>query len=167
MGRLQPDIDEVLYTTGSATEFHEILSFDAALRDAGIDDINVSKISSVVPERATLRTDLSPSEIRSRLVPGGSYRTVVARGSVHGRDCRAYSAIAGAWLESGYGLNVEVHGVDDSETEVEATCQELLERMAEQRDDALASEPVFACETALADGGSDEWTTTVAAAVYR
>lgn len=165
MSEQVPTADKVVFTAGTAVNRDELTAFDAALQDAGIHNVNIVKISSIIPPEATVYTDWSASQLADHIHPGGCYHTVLSRETTNSPGERIYSAIGGCLLESGYGLNVELHGSEETEKEVRGRCRSMLREMADRRDETIDSD-IWCVFEATEKSPGEEFASTVAAAVY-
>jgi arginine decarboxylase len=160
-----PLSEEVVCCSGSGSGTSELVSFDAALIDAGVGNANLVEVSSVVPERAEIRNDVSTLRLSERITPGGFYPAVLSRQWSTSPEERAYAAVAACRLDTGYGVNVEVAGSNEDIDAVEAECNDLLAGMADTRGAELVGEPWFECAT-TASTEPGEYACAVAQAVY-
>lgn len=160
-----PLSEEVVCCSGTGSGPSELVSFDAALVDAGVGNANLVQVSSVVPEGAEIRNDVSTSRLREIITPGGLYPAVLSRQWSTTPGEQVYAAVAACWLDTGYGVNVEVCGANEDAEDVEARCTELLEGMAATRGADLAGEPCFEYAT-TSSAGDGEHACAVAQVVY-
>lgn len=155
----------ILVTGGSATAGTRLTAFDAALFEAGLHDANLLSISSIVPADATVDRIDDRSAVAAAIEPGAYLPTVYAFAASDEPGDRVHAAVAGARLDTGYGVNVEHHGTNEDPSAVRDTCEAMLAEMASVRDATLTDEIWYRIETAqVPDGG--EWTGAVAAMAY-
>lgn len=144
---------------GTASAETPMLSYDAALADAGVHDYNLVAVSSVIPadasvEQAGTASDLGPA--------GGRLTVVEARTTVPpGEGNRACAGLGWSRAEDGPGVFYEGSGGDPVAVreEVEAGL-----RGGEELRDREFGERTFADACAPAD--FDRYTTAVVLAVY-
>jgi len=164
MGSPIPLSEEVVCCSGTGSGDSRLVSFDAALVDAGVGNANLIEVSSIVPERAEIRTGVPASRLRERVVPGGFYPAVLSRAFSTAPDERVYAAVAACRLDAGYGVNVELSGTGADPAAIEARCLDRLEGMAATRDAELVGEPSVEYAATAAEKG--EHACAVAQAVY-
>ena len=156
---------ELVVTGGTASAASELTAFDAALCDAGIHDANLIRVSSVTPAEATVVLDQSSHELEKAITPGRFVPAVYAHMSTNESGAHVFAAVAGAELEAGYGINVELHGTHPNEAEILVECESMLREMAAARNTSLANDPWVHVEDVVHDG-SAEWSSALAAIVY-
>lgn len=155
---------EAVYVTDGTGRGHaRLTAFDAALQDAGIHDANLIRVSSITPATADVHQPAT-TDLRDRIEPGAYYPTVYAWKASQSAGERVHAAVAGARLDSGYGVNVEHHGVDTTESSVRRACEDMLEEMAGRREARIVDSWVrYTATTVPADG---TWASAVAAILY-
>ena len=160
-----PLAERAVFTGGTATGGTDLTAFDAALQAAGIHNANLLSISSVLPESATVEVKRAPEHVESLITPGGFYPTVYTAETSDQTNETVYATVAGCEFASGYGINVERHGTNRNREEVRDECERMLEEMAANRDETLASDVWFRYEATSVPTG-DEWACAVAAVLY-
>jgi arginine decarboxylase len=100
--------------SGQGTSEHELLAFDAALRNAGIGDYNLVKVSSILPPHAEYSDDI-PSEFGAILY--AAYATITVNGE---RDAQSSVAVAIPLNSNDSGVIFECSLVDSSGADVMA-----------------------------------------------
>jgi len=121
-------IKKACLVTGAAEGGTELNAFDNALLNAGIGDINLIKVSSIVPPHVELRESLEP-------LPKGAflpvvYTTVVSRE----RGARIAAGVGYGVCADGFGVIMEATGVsrEDVEEQVRKKIRLALERRGRQ-----------------------------------
>lgn len=117
---------EFFVTSGKAvSSVSELNAFDLALKEAGIDQCNIVKVSSILPPNC--------KEIEMRSLPAGAI-TYAVLASISGSPGSTISAgIAWAYEENGkFGIVAEVHGEID-EKEARKVLKSKVKEMARVR----------------------------------
>lgn len=104
---------------GAAEGDSELNAFDNALRKGGIGDVNLIRVSSIVPPGCTISP--LPDLPFGALTPAAM---AVETSSVPGQ--RIAACIGMGWTERG-GVLMEAHGVDETAEEIEARCKLMVE----------------------------------------
>lgn len=109
-----------MLTAGSGDAERELLAFDRALLRAGIGNLNLVKVSSVLPPRCTFMERL--------VIPPGSL-VPVAYGAITSAetDATIAAAVAVGMVENTYGVIMEYSGYGTAE-EAERIVTEMLEK---------------------------------------
>lgn len=117
-------------TKGVGSGSTQLAAFDAALRDAGIANFNLIKLSSIIPQNSLLEKGIP---VFSKDDFGKKLYIVISekRESEKGRE--AWAGIGWVQAEDGRGLFVEQHGAQESE--VSRLITETLKDMMAGRDD--------------------------------
>ncbi|WP_255150908.1 pyruvoyl-dependent arginine decarboxylase [Halorarius halobius] len=144
---------------GAASAATAMSSYDAALAEAGVENYNLTRVSSVIPAGATVEIaetapDLGPAGERLTVVQG---RRTVAPGAAE----RACAGLGWSVEESGRGIFYEASGTD-AET-VRATVEEGLAAGRELRDWAFTDGDV---QVVSAPADPEAYTTAVVLAAY-
>lgn len=113
----QPNM--VCLAAGSAEGGSELTAFDNALRKAGIGDVNLIRVSSIVPPAARMAP--LPALPYGALTPT-AYAKVVS--STPGQ--RIAACLGVGWTESG-GVLMEAHGFDETAAEIEERTRAMVE----------------------------------------
>ncbi len=139
-----------MYTvvSGSATGPTEVSAFDAALADAGVADLNIVPVSSILPPDAVRLPE--PPE----MTPGTTVHAVLAKAV---GEKRVAAAVAIAYLEEGYGVISERTGPDAGTAEELAL--EDVEAMAETRNSDIIEVEI---ESTEAEPDDNPWASAVA-----
>ncbi len=155
--------DRILVTTGTGRAETELAALDRAYHAAGIHDANIVRVSSVIPPEATVTVDADRDAVADAVEIGGVYPMVVADVTSDGDGDRLAAGIGIGELARGYGVNVEAHGIDRSESVIRRQCRESLSELADTRNTTLDSATSRVATASVADSGA---TAAVAAAVY-
>lgn len=136
--RPDPAMEPIRVVWGTATGPTAMASYDAALAAAGVENYNLTAVSSVIPEGATVERagtapDLGPAGERLTVVQG---RVTVAPGDAE----RAVAGLGWSVEESGRGIFYESSGTDPE------TVEEAVES-------GLAAGRELRPDWAFADGG--------------
>ncbi|NPB01696.1 MAG: hypothetical protein GXO28_02140 [Methanopyri archaeon] len=139
-----------MYTvvSGSATGPTEVSAFDAALADAGVADLNLVPVSSILPPDA-IRLPEPPE-----MTPGTTVHAVLAKAV---DEEKVAAAVAVAHLEEGYGVISERTG-PDADTAEELALEDV-EAMAETRNSDIVEVEI---ESTEAEPDDDPWASAVA-----
>lgn len=109
----------VCLASGAAEGDSELNAFDNALRKGGIGDVNLIRVSSIVPTGARMAP--LPDLPYGMLVPA-AYAEQVS--TVAGQTISA--CIGVGWTERG-GVIMEAHGADETAEEIEERCKLMVE----------------------------------------
>lgn len=109
----------VCLASGSAEGGSELTAFDNALRKAGIGDVNLIRVSSIVPPGA--RISPLPDLPYGALTPAAYAQ---ATSSVPGQ--RIAACLGVGWTESG-GVLMEAHGLDETAEQIEERTRAMVE----------------------------------------
>jgi arginine decarboxylase len=113
----QPEM--VCLASGAAEGDSELNAFDNALRKGGIGDLNLIRVSSIVPTGAQMA---SLPEIPYGMIVPAAY--AVQTSSVPGQVISA--CIGVGWTERG-GVLMEAHGVDETAEQIEERTRAMVE----------------------------------------
>ncbi|MBS3155109.1 arginine decarboxylase, pyruvoyl-dependent [Candidatus Woesearchaeota archaeon] len=174
---------EIFFTKGIGKDKEKLKSFEAALRNAGIEKCNLVSVSSILPPNCKI---ISKEEGLKKLNPGQITFCVMARESTNEPN-RLVSAAIGLAVPSEpeqYGYLSEHHGFGETEKKTGDYAEDLAATMLattlgiefdtdaswDEREQVYkASGKVFKskgiCQSAEADK-EGKWTTVVAAAVF-
>jgi arginine decarboxylase len=174
---------KIFFVTGKGTHRHELGSFEAALRDAGIAQFNLVYVSSILPPNCEI---VSPEEGISALLPGQIVHCVMARIATNEPSRRITAALGLAIPQSRdqYGYISEHHGFGEHPSVAEEIAEDLAATMLattlgiefdpddawnERKQVYQASGQIFSTQawSISAEGEEDGlWTTVIAAAVF-
>lgn len=143
MEKFVPEAEKVHFTGCSAEADTELMSFDKALQRCGIHNANILKVSSVVPTDAELIEEADSDRLNSLIDPGDFYPVVISKEISSTQGEKIFAAVAGCRFESGYGVNVEIHGSDRTYEDVREEAVEMLKGMADRRDEEIQEEIIF------------------------
>lgn len=167
--------DKMFLTKGKGAHEDKLVSFDQALRDAGISAFNLVKVSSIFPPHCRI---ISREEGLSQLQPGQIVFVVLSEISTTDNQ-ESIAASIGVALP----LSVEKHGylyefkgtglteIEAGEKAAKLAAVMLTKAIKEQKndiidDDVITSSIQTKSITQLASGTKDKWTTALAAAVF-
>lgn len=119
----QPNM--VCLASGAAEGDSELTAFDNALRKGGIGDVNLIRVSSIVPPNAKMSP--LPDLPYGSLAPAAY---AVQTSSIPGQ--RVAACIGVGWTERG-GVLMEAHGVDETGEEIEERTRLMVEEGMRQR----------------------------------
>lgn len=119
----QPNM--VCLASGAAEGDSELTAFDNALRKGGIGDVNLIRVSSIVPPNAKMSP--LPDLPYGSLTPAAY---AVQTSSIPGQ--RVAACIGVGWTERG-GVLMEAHGVDETAEEIEERTRLMVEEGMRQR----------------------------------
>lgn len=143
MNKFIPQANKLYFTGGSAESKTELMAFDSALQECGIHNANILKVSSVIPKEAKLVEETSSSKLYKLIDPGDFYPAVISKKTSSEEGKNIYAAVAGCKFKSGYGINVELHGSEKSKEEVRNEALEMIEDMANRRQEKIDGRIVF------------------------
>lgn len=116
----------VCLTSGAAEGDSELTAFDNALRKAGIGDVNLIRVSSIVPPGAALAP--LPDLPMGSLTPAAYAK---AASSVPGQ--RVAACVGVGWTPRG-GVLMEASGVDETTEQIEARTAAMVEEAMRARE---------------------------------
>ena len=109
----------VCLASGAAEGDSELTAFDNALRKGGVGDVNLIRVSSIVPSGAQLAP--LPDLPYGALIPAAyAVQTSTTPGQV-------ISACIGIGITPRGGVIMEAHGIDENAEEIEARCKLMVE----------------------------------------
>jgi len=129
---MEPMIPKAFFVTGgkAIVKISELNAFDHALKNAGIAQCNLVKVSSIIPPNCR---EIAPMEI-----PVGSI-TYAVISKAEGRDGRISAGIAWGFAEGGkFGVVAEAYGSMDEEA-TKKILKERIQGMAETRGVSLCN----------------------------
>ncbi len=152
---------KLFFTSGTGRHDDHLVSFGMALRDAGIEDLNLVPVSSIVPPGCLI---ISKEEGLSELNSGEIVFVVLSR-NASSDPGRLISASIGCALpqdSSLFGYLAECHTFDKHKDE---TCRIACDRAVAMHRTLSGGDIKITCiaEDTVADRG---WTTVVCAAVF-
>lgn len=175
---------KVFFTKGVGVHKHKLVSFEMALRDAGIEKYNLVYVSSIMPPDACI---ISRTEGRTQLSPGEIVYCVMAKTETNEPHRQIASSVGLAVPEihtHQHGYLSEHHAFDETFEECGNHAEDLAATMLatimnipfdpetawqEREQVYLASGKIIktsnVCETARGDPNG-LWTTVIAAAVF-
>lgn len=156
---------KISVTGGSGTGTTRLTAFDAALQAAGIHNANLIRISSITPTSAETMQP-TPRELEEEITPGAYYPAVYTWEASSTSGDLVHAAVAGARLESGYGINIEHHGINEVQDDVQQDCQHMLTEMATRRESPIVDDSVWVHYEPRTVNESDRWHAAVAAILY-
>ncbi|MGY6501403.1 MAG: pyruvoyl-dependent arginine decarboxylase [Acidimicrobiales bacterium] len=109
----------------------EIAAFDAALRSAGVGDLNLIRLSSVIPTGATIEVHLDERPPRTTMGAGWGDKHYVVYADARATSPGDTAAACVGWVQdeaTGEGLFVEIEGDDEStvRSEVRASLDAMV-----------------------------------------
>ncbi|BAB59915.1 hypothetical protein [Thermoplasma volcanium GSS1] len=171
---------EIFFTRGVGRGETQLESFEAALRDAGIAQFNLSSISSIFPPHAKM---VSKEEGLKKLSPGQILFTVLARNTSNELN-RMISAAIGYAIprdKSKWGYLSEHHSFGETEKVAGSFAEKLAAEMLsstfgstsqliydKEKEEYVLEDKILTTGNISATAvvlSHDEWTTVVAAAV--
>jgi len=170
-------------TRGRGQHQQKLVSFELALRDAGISPFNLVRVSSIFPPGCQL---ISRTEGLKRLKPGQIVFLVMGENSTNEAHRQISAAIGLAIPEDNgqYGYLAEHEGFGETEREASAQAEELAAEMLATKLGRTYSRKNFShgrenyyrisdkltvktrSISQIASGSKGLWTTTLAAAVF-
>jgi len=175
---------ELFLTKGKGQHQQKLVSFELALREAGISPFNLVRVSSIFPPYCRL---VSRAEALKKLKPGQIVFLVMSENATDEAH-RLISASIGLAIphnqEKHYGYLAEYQGFGENEKEVRARAEELAaEMLATKMGQAYSSQNFEPGQenyyrlseqltvatrsiSQIAPGAAGLWTTVIAAAVF-
>ena len=161
MVRIIPEM--AFLTSGVGRHKNELMSFEMALKDAGVHSYNIVPVSSILPASCKI---VSYEEGIAHLVPGEVVFCVLSRNSSNIRDERVLASI-GCAVSNNPSLNGYIYEYHSDEDEAEGLIRSksLATELYEMANDESPKEVMGASKgaTVEADG---IWTTVVAMMVF-
>lgn len=139
---------DIYVATVTSTGATELAAFDACLLEAGVGNLNLIHLSSVIPPNALVRRDPVPQPVGGW---GDRLYCVMAEKRTSKMGAEAWAGVG--WVQeamSGKGLFAEAYG--DSKGEVETLLEKTLTEMTERRSDTKWDEIDMALAGARCDG---------------
>jgi len=153
---------EVFLTRGVGKHKEKLASFELALRDAGIADYNIVRVTSILPPHAQL---ISKEEGIQKFEPGQIVYCVMAENVTHEHKLIGVSlAVAISKNRDNIGYFAEVIGADNDTKNLAHKSEDLASMILKTIIGIDVSETRSA--TQIAQGDKDLWTTVVASAVF-
>lgn len=173
---------KVFFTKGVGRHKEKLASFEAALRDAGIEKFNLVYVSSIFPPNSRI---ISKEEGLKLLSPGEIIYCVMARTDTDEHNRLIVSSIGVAIPKEGdqYGYLSEHHGYGETDEKAGEYAEDLAASMLattlgiefdpekswdEREQEYKASGKIFRTRniTQSAEGKTGMWTTVIAVAVF-
>lgn len=173
--------NKVFFTKGVGRHKERLASFEAALRDAGIEKFNLVYVSSILPPNSKI---ISKEEGFKLISPGEIIHCVMARAETDEHNRLVVSSIGVAIPKEGnqYGYLSEHHGYGETDEKAGDYAEDLAASMLattlgiefdpekswdEREQEYKASGKIFRTRnvTQSAEGKSGIWTTVIAVAV--
>ncbi len=155
---------KVFFTCGSGCHEDELVSFELALRDAGIERFNLVPVSSIYPPGCEV---ICREDGLKELFPGQIVFCVMARHSSNRAGKRIFASVGAAIPSDStvHGYLTEYHGVyNESEKDPGKHAEEMAAYMLRT---AFGIEPAITRSvTSVAGVEEGKYTTVVAAAVF-
>ncbi|WP_249643884.1 pyruvoyl-dependent arginine decarboxylase [Nocardia sputi] len=153
--RLRPPLDRahpapLTIELGAATGVGPtaMAAFDAALRDLGVGEANLIRLSSVIPPRATVERI---GRVRKPILWGDRLYCVYAVGHAYGRGSTAAAGIGWALRDDGSGAGLFVEHEAETSAEVTALIRASMADMTHRRGGGFG--PVQLCTVDAASDG--------------
>jgi arginine decarboxylase len=173
---------KVFLTKGVGRHRYQLKSFENALRQAGVAHQNLVQVSSILPPKCKV---ISKENGMRKLVPGSICYCVMARADTneHGRSVATSIGVALPKDDNNWGYLSEVHGHGMNEKQASDMSEDLAAEMLgttlgfevdptqawSEKEQAYKSSGLIIKTTNItqtAIGKKDEWTTTLAIAVF-
>ncbi len=155
---------KVFFTCGSGSHEDELVSFELALRDAGIERFNLVPVSSIYPPGCEV---IGREDGLKELFPGQIVFCVMARHSSNKAGERIFASIGAAIPSDNavHGYLTEYHGtIDECKKDPGEHAEEMAAYMLKT---AFGIEPATTKSvTSVAEVEDGKYTTVVAAAVF-
>ncbi len=149
---------EVFFVSGVGRHEDELVSFELALRDAGIERFNLVPVSSIVPPNCRV---VSKEEGLKKLSPGEIVFCVMARCSSNAEGKEIFASVGAAFPE-----NEETNGyIAEHSGEWYEGAEQHAKKLAEEMLKTQGSK-VARTFAITARGKVEKFTTAVAAAVF-
>ncbi|OUJ19040.1 Pyruvoyl-dependent arginine decarboxylase PdaD [Methanonatronarchaeum thermophilum] len=120
--------NKISITSGTGESEHQLNAYDRALKNAGVGDLNLIKVSSILPENCKIKN--KPQ------IPPGSFTPSVISKQTTNKNQVISAAIAIAECEKGIGLICEHSAPTIEKTTVNKT-KKMLNQMAEDRNKTI------------------------------
>lgn len=116
---------DIMVTTGKGVGKTPIAAFDAALKDAGVNNYNLIYLSSVIPPRSKIKFGKLPENPKE-----WGNRLYVVKSEMRSRQSGQYIGAALGWVqfEDGRGLFVEHEDIGETKESIEANLQSEIEK---------------------------------------
>ncbi|AGK61602.1 arginine decarboxylase [Archaeoglobus sulfaticallidus PM70-1] len=148
---------KVFLVSGKGSHSDALVSFELALRDAGIEKFNLVTVSSILPPNCEI---VDKEEGLKHLSPGEIVFTVMARYTSNQAGKKIFASIGLARPEKGHGYLTEYSGEWDKSVD-----EKHAEKMAELMVESMGSKATFK-KTVFEVAEVREFTTVVSAAVF-
>ncbi len=154
---------KIFFTSGVGVHEDALVSFELALRDAGIEKFNLVPVSSIYPPGCEI---VDKAEGLKELYPGQIVFCVMARITTNEAGKTAYASIGVAIPEDSSlnGYLTEYHGYCDPEEDVGKYAEDMAAYMLETAFETKVARKFNVTRKAVVEEG--KYTTVVAAAVF-
>ncbi|WP_298132496.1 pyruvoyl-dependent arginine decarboxylase [Micropruina sp.] len=132
------DVLTIRVSTGSGKGRTSMAAFDSALRDAGVADHNLIRLSSIIPPGTVIETCDSADQLRGTF--GDALYCVYAVAFATERGDDAWSGIGWSRATDGSGRGLFVEHTGHAEEQVRTMIMASLTDMADGRSDSFAFE---------------------------
>lgn len=156
----------IFLTRGIGRGHHQLLAFEMALRDAGISQYNLVRVSSILPPNCEI---IEKEEGIKRLEPGSIVFLVLARNESNEKGKQIAASIGMAVPEDrnhyGYLSEYESSGEDEN-TAGENAKKLAIEMLSSLLDKEHRRMKIFGNSISASAVVGEEWTCVVSAAVF-